>query len=130
MLATSAGLFFNLPTVGNLYYSWGQQQEAQGIWDKAIESYERAARFSPQNSDIVLAEGKVHEKLGNFDEAITTYETDANLGKPEFNNALARALLVQGFQAKNWDPPLRKQTLSQISLRLDRADRALPVNVS
>ena len=129
MLAASAGLLFNLPTVGNVYYNLGQRQERQGIWDKALESYQRAARFSPQNSDIVLAEGRLHETLGNFPAAIAAYEPEANLGKPEFNNALARTLLTQGFQTKNWELPLRKRTLSAISLRLDRTERALPENV-
>ncbi|MEO0644959.1 MAG: tetratricopeptide repeat protein, partial [Cyanobacteria bacterium J06650_10] len=114
MLAASAGLLFNLPTVGNVYYNLGQRQERQGIWDKALESYQRAARFSPQNSDIVLAEGRLHETLGNFPAAIAAYEPEANLGKPEFNNALARTLLTQGFQTKNWELPLRKRTLSAI----------------
>ena len=57
LLTMSIGLYANLPSVGNLYYSWGQRQETHENWDKALENYGRAARFNPQNSDIVLAAG-------------------------------------------------------------------------
>ncbi|MEL6553471.1 MAG: hypothetical protein AAFQ63_08440 [Cyanobacteria bacterium J06621_11] len=127
---------WNLGTVSCLVVSTGlMSQTAKAFSEEGFDLLGTISTIGQGAGLAIVASGAVTDDgkkkvQAVLKGAIATYETDANLGKPEFNNALARALLVQGFQAKNWNPPLRKQTLSQISLRLDRADRALPVNVS
>jgi tetratricopeptide (TPR) repeat protein len=125
LLATSYGINSNLYVVGDWYFRQGQHHEEQGEWAQALNSYQRALNFNPDDRKAQLSIGVLYEGLGNYEEAIAAYDQGAVFGVPEFLNAKARTMLMQALQENGWQIGIDPQVADEVITLLRRVEDAV-----
>jgi tetratricopeptide (TPR) repeat protein len=102
LLAATYGVHSSLPAVGQFYSDRGQKLRAAGNTVEALSNYRRALNFTPSNSDLFVALGKVYEEMGNLKDAQIYYEKGRSLNNAEAMNGLGRVILLQEIEKSGW----------------------------
>ncbi|HBB34078.1 MAG TPA: hypothetical protein DDZ80_07810 [Cyanobacteria bacterium UBA8803] len=123
MLAASYGLNSNLTTVGQWYYLQGEKLQKQGDLVSALESYQRAINFNPDQPKIYVALGKVSEEMGQLTEAKSYYEKGRALNDAAAMSGLARVSIFQSLEERGWTARIDDKIERQSDFFLVAADK-------
>lgn len=125
LLLVALGVNLNFHRVGELYFGRAQDHEEKGEFIQALDNYDRALEFAPDNLKFQIAKGFLHEKLGNFEDALDAYEQGSDFGEEAFLNAQARATLMQALKQKNWEGGVDPDVIHEIQDLFKRAGRSV-----
>lgn len=128
MLAASYGLNSNLPTVSQWYYLQGGKQQTEGDLVSALETYQRAVNFNPDEPKIYVALGKVSEEMGQLSEAKAYYEKGRALNDAASMNGLARVSIFQSLAARGWTARIDDQIEREADFFLVAAEKLAAEN--
>ena len=93
LLLASVGVNNSLPEIGKWNYREGEKLYKKGLLVKAKAQYEQAAKITPENSDILIALGKISESLGDLDQAQKLYQRVVERGDARAFNNLGRVYI-------------------------------------
>jgi len=77
------------------YLAAGQQAEAQGLREDAIEAYEAAYAADPDNAEVCFRLAYILDLAGEEDEAVHLYEQAIQVDHPPLNALLNLAILYE-----------------------------------
>lgn len=96
LLLASVGVYNFLPRIGEWNSQEGDKLYKKGLLVKAKAKYEQAVKITPENSDILIALGKISESLGYLDQALKHYQIVLERGDARAFNNLGRVYISQG----------------------------------
>jgi tetratricopeptide (TPR) repeat protein len=123
LLAATYGVHSSLPAVGGFYYNLGQKLMAKGNTVEALSKYRRALNFTPSNSALFVALGKVSEEMGNLQDAQTYYEKGRSLNNAKAINGLGRVILLQAIEKSGWTKKIDEAAARKAEFLFEMADR-------
>jgi tetratricopeptide (TPR) repeat protein len=121
ILGTTAVINGNLPAIGDLYYSWAETNRQRGDLTTALSQYQRALQFTPENSKLHVAMGRVAEAQGDLKIAQTHYENGRQMNDPAAISGLGRVLILQSLEEAGWTARIDEKVARRADLLLDAA---------
>jgi tetratricopeptide (TPR) repeat protein len=114
LLLASVGVNNSLPEIGKWNYRKGEKLYEKGLLVKAKAKYEQAAKLAPEDSDILIALGKISESLGDIDQAQKLYQRVLERGEARAFNNLGR-VYISSKDKKSFAEPLLRIGLQEFT---------------
>jgi len=141
--ATLTQAIARFPDNANLYYLIGYAARAEGLYDEAIDYFNRSLKVQPGNADVLTNLGYIASQRGQFVEAEKFLRNAIALDKDNFpahydlgrlliklkRNEEAATILERGIKLNDKDPGVRYQLFTAYT-RLKRkaeAERELAI---